>query len=272
VALLCDVLRVSRSGYYRWASPVRASVRARFRDKVRAAVRVCFSHSRGTYGYRRIRAALAREGLFTNRKTVAAAMKAEGLLGRQRRRFVPKTTDSDHDGPVAPNLLKGVRAKAPDEVWRTDITYIRTQEGWMYLAGVIDEYTRRVVGWACAATMDTDLPLRALSNAVATRRPRPGLIHHSDRGSQYASEAYRRALARHGLVASMSRRGNCYDNAAAESFWSTLKHECIHRRTFLTRSQVRPVLFDYIECWYNTRRLHSSLGYQSPLDFEQSLN
>ena len=236
------------------------------------AVREAFGASRDTYGYRRVRVALAREGLCANRKTVAAAMRAEGLVARQRRRFVPKTTDSDHDGPIAPNLLASVHAGAPDTVWLTDITYIRTDEGWMYLAGVIDEYTRRVVGWSCADTMDTELPLRALSEAVATRRPKPGLVHHSDRGSQYASEAYRRKLASHGFVASMSRRGNCYDNAAVESFWSTLKHECVHRMRFTTRAQVRPALFEYIEGWYNTRRLHSSLGYKSPLDFENSLN
>ena len=236
-----------------------------------ALIRERFADSRATYGYRRIRVLLERSGVKTNRKTVAAIMRAEGLKGRRRGRFIPKTTDSDHGGPIAPNLLKLIEPHAPDTVWQTDITYIETGEGWMYLAGIMDAFTRRIVGWACAPTMETALVLRALDNAVNARRPSPGLLHHSDRGCQYASEAYRDRLETLGFVASMSRKGNCYDNAATESFWSTLKLEWLHRNRFAARSEVEPALFTYIDGWYNTGRLHSSLGYRSPVDFEKSL-
>lgn len=267
---LCQALGVSRSGFYRFVAG-KTAPRTELRRRASAIIRELFRESKATYGYRRIRVALKRRGVVLNRKTVAELMRAEGLQGRRRGRFKPTTTDSDHAGPIAPNLLPDIIPAAPDRVWQTDITYIETGEGWMYLAGVVDAYTRRIVGWSCAPTMDTSLVLRALDNAVVSRRPAPGLIHHSDRGSQYASEAYRARLAALGFVASMSRRGNCYDNAKTESFWSTLKLEWLYRTKFATRAEVEPALFAYIDGWYNTRRLHSSLGYQTPLDFEKSL-
>jgi putative transposase len=270
VAMLCETLGVSRSGFYQHCRG-KPAPRVERRREAAAVIRELFGESKSTYGYRRIRVALARRGLSLNRKTVAAIMRAEGLRGRRPGRFKPTTTDSDHAGPIASNLLALLDPVKPDTVWQTDITYIETGEGWVYLAGIIDAHTRRVVGWACARNMETSLVLRALDNAVNARRPGVGLLHHSDRGSQYASDEYRRRLAELGFVPSMSRRGNCYDNAATESFWSTLKLECLYRLKIATRAEVESILFAYIDGWYNTRRLHSSLGYQSPLDFEKSL-
>ena len=200
-------------------------------------------------------------------------MRAAGLWGRQRRRYRVLTTDSRHQEPIAPNrLAEQPPPSRPDQVWVSDVTYIPTQEGWLYLAGVLDRCSRRLVGWAMGATLDAALPVAALRMALRQRRPAPGLIHHSDRGVQYASGAYRDLLAAHGLVASMSRRANCYDNAAMEAFWSSLKNELIHRRTFATRAEARTAIFDYIEGFYNRSRLHSALGYKSPLDYESALN
>lgn len=270
VDMLCELFGVSRSGFYRHACGATAPRVGRRREAA-ARIRELFGESKRTYGYRRIRMALARSGLALNRKTVAAIMRAEGLRGRRPGRFRPTTTDSDHADPIAPNLLALCDPVRPDTVWQTDITYIETGEGWVYLAGIIDAHTRRIVGWACAPNMETSLVLRALDNAVNARRPGAGLLHHSDRGSQYASHEYRVRLNELGFIPSMSRRGNCYDNAATESFWSTLKLECLYRLKIATRAEVEPILFSYIDGWYNTRRLHSSLGYQSPLDFEKSL-
>jgi len=200
-------------------------------------------------------------------------MREAGLVGRQRRRYRVRTTDSRHGEPIAPNrLAKQPTPLTPNQVWVSDLTYIPTGEGWLYLAGVLDRCSRSVVGWAMGSNLDASLPLAALNMALGRRRPTPGLIHHSDRGVQYASAAYRDALARHGVIASMSRKANCYDNAAMESFWSTLKHELVYRRHFVTRAQARTAIFDYIETFYNRSRLHSSLGYKSPLDYESNLN
>ena len=270
LAALCEAFEVSRSGYHRFARAHKGP-RTLLREKIRATVTELFESSRRTYGYRRIRVLLERKGLKANRKTVAAVMRELGLRGRRKGRFKPKTTDSDHGGPIAPNLFALVEPSAPDTVWQTDITYIETDDGWMYLAGIMDAFTRRLVGWAVAPNMETSLVLRALNNAVTSRRPAPGLLHHSDRGGQYASDAYLDKLAELGFVRSMSRKGNCYDNAASESFWSTLKLEWLHGLRFATRAEVEPALFDYIDGWYNPRRLHSSLGYRSPVDFEKSL-
>lgn len=270
IAAACSAIGVSRSGFYRFASG-KTAPRVELRLKAVTAIRELFAESKSTYGYRRVRVALKRRGITLNRKTVAALMRAEGLQGRRKGRFKPTTTDSSHDDPIAPNLLPKIIPAAPDRVWQTDITYIETGEGWMYLAGVVDAFTRRIVGWACAPNMETPLVLRALDNAVAARRPARGVIHHSDRGSQYASAAYRTRLSDLGFHASMSRRGNCYDNAKTESFWSTLKLEWLYRLKIETRTEVEPLLCTYIDGWYNTRRLHSGLGYRSPLDFEKSL-
>lgn len=267
---LCRLFDVARSGLYEFRSRVE-SPRARRRREAGEVIQKYFDESHRTYGYRRIRVLLSRAGIPVNRKTVAAIMRERGLKGRKRGRYVPRTTDSDHDCPVAANLLPSRPPTRPDAVWQTDITYINTAEGWMYLAAMVDGFTRRVVGWAIAPNMETSLVLRALDNAVSNRRPPAGLLHHSDRGSQYASEAYRDRLRELGFVASMSRRGNCYDNALTESLWSTLKLEWLHRRTFTRREEVEQAVFKFIDGWYNPRRLHSSLGYLSPVDFEKSL-
>jgi transposase InsO family protein len=200
-------------------------------------------------------------------------MQQEGLCGRQKGRYHVQTTDSNHDQPIAPNLLPRVpKAAAPNQIWVADITYIKVPEGWLFLAAILDLYSRRIVGWAMSQRIDTALVLDALRMALLHRNPPASLLFHSDRGVQYASGDYRRALAQAGLVASMSRKGNCYDNAAMESFWSTLKLELIYRRDFTSQSQARNEIFDYIEAFYNRQRAHSSLGFLSPVDFELQNN
>ena len=271
VKSLCEVLKVSRSGYYQWRA-VPNSVRARQEALMQERIAQIHRASRGTYGSPRVAAVLRKEGHSIGRHRVARLMRETGLQGRQRRRYRVRTTDSNHDQPVAPNRLKVAdRPTRIDEVWVSDITYVPTQEGWLYLAGVLDLYSRRLIGWAMGSGLETALPLAALLMALRHRRPPAGVVHHSDRGCQYASSVYRSALAANGCVASMSRRGNCYDNAAMEAFWSTLKHELVYRRDFRTRAEATTAIFDYIESFYNRVRLHSALGYQSPLDYEANL-
>jgi putative transposase len=271
VKSLCEVLKVSRSGYYQWRT-VPNSVRARQEALMQERIAQIHRASRGTYGSPRVAAVLRKEGHSIGRHRVARLMRVTGLQGRQRRRYRVRTTDSNHDQPVAPNRLKVAdRPTRIDEVWVSDITYVPTQEGWLYLAGVLDLYSRRLIGWAMGSGLETALPLAALLMALRHRRPPAGVVHHSDRGCQYASSVYRSALAANGCVASMSRRGNCYDNAAMEAFWSTLKHELVYRRDFRTRAEATTAIFDYIESFYNRVRLHSALGYQSPLDYEANL-
>ncbi len=200
-------------------------------------------------------------------------MRQACLRSQSRRRFRPLSlTDSNHALPIAPNRLKDLLPARRDTVWVADITYVNTAQGWLYVAAVVDRWTRRCVGWAMSESLATTLPLAALNMALEHRRPPAGLVHHSDRGVQYASEAYRQRLAAAGVVPSMSRRGNCYDNALMESFWSSLKRELVHRVHFATRAQARAAIFEWIEIFYNRERLHSALGYQSPVDFEQQLN
>ena len=201
-------------------------------------------------------------------------MRGRGLAGRVRGRRRPWTTDSDHAQPIAPNHLgqRMAPVERPNEVWAADITYVPTAEGWLYLAGVLDLGSRKIVGWAMGESLDTDLPMDALRMALRQRQPKAGLLHHSDRGSQYASEAYREHLAAWGVDPSMSRRANCYDNAAMESFWSTLKEELVHRTRFESRAGAAAAIFDYIETFYNRERLHSALGYLSPVEFENQNN
>lgn len=196
-------------------------------------------------------------------------MREQQLAGRSRQRRQPRTTDSRHGGPIAKNLLRQQPpATHVNQIWVTDITYLRTDEGWLYVAALLDLYSRRIVGWACGERLDATLCTTALHRALQQRRPPAGLLHHSDRGVQYASAEYRAALAQAGLTRSMSRKANCYDNAFIESFWSTLKTECTERQTFANRAQAELALFDYIETFYNPLRLHSSLAYRSPRDFE----
>ena len=269
IEALCETLEVSRSGYYAWQSRG-PSPRAQASDQLAERVRAAHAASRGTYGSPRIARQLGCPGA---RHRIARLMRADGLQGRSRRRFRVVTTDSRHDEPIAPNHLANAPVPSgPDQVWVTDITYIPTDEGWLYVAGVLDLWSRRLIGWAMGDSLDTSLPSAALAMALRQRRPKHALLHHSDRGVQYASRSYRAQLAAHRLHASMSRKGNCYDNATMEAFWSTLKNELVHRTRFVSRDQARLALFDYIEVFYNRVRIHSSLGFKSPLDYESNLN
>ena len=270
--LMCDVLEVSRSGFYDWLLRT-PGTQARRRDALAVQVKAAFQSSRQTYGSPRIARQLVQEGVATCRHTVAKLMQEAGLAGRQPRRFIPQTTDSDHDQPMAPNRLdQQFAAGHGTPAWVSDITYIPTAEGWLYLAAVMDLRTRRILGWAMEAHMRVELVLEALHMAIGRMRPSEHLIHHSDRGVQYACQAYRELLHSQGLTCSMSRTGNCYDNAVMESFWATLKVEEVYRQTYATRDQARQALFSYIEQFYNRQRRHSTLGYLSPEAFAASLN
>lgn len=269
-SLLCRVLHVSRSGYYRWfLAPV--GKRELRREELGRSIARVHQVSRGVYGSPRVCEALRQEGERVCLNTVAKAMKSLGISARRHRRWRASTTDSKHSHPVAMNVLdRNFKSKAPDQVWLTDITYIPTGEGWLYLAGVMDLCTRRIVGWSMAEHLRGELACDALKMALAARRPGPGLVHHSDGGVQYACEAYRELLSLNGITASMSRTGDCYDNAPVESFWGTLKTELVHHEQFTTRDEARAAIFEYIECFYNRTRLHSSLGYVSPAQFEHA--
>jgi putative transposase len=263
IELMCEALDVSRPGYY--AHTRRPASKHAQRD-VALGAKIAAIHARSAkrYGSPRVHDELREDGERVSRKRVARIMKQHDLRGKRRRRF-RVTTQSEHDDPIASNLLaRDFTASAPNQKWVGDITYIWTREGWLYLAVLIDLFSRRVVGWAMGDSLATELPLRALNMAIQTRRPPRGLIHHSDRGCQYASADYRAVLEHHGIVASMSRKGNCWDNAVAESFFATLKTELVRDIDFLTRAHAHRELFAYIECFYNRRRRHSSLGYANP--------
>jgi len=270
---LCAALAVTRSGYQAWARRALGSRAQRDADLL-ALVRQGHEQSRGTYGRPRLRIWLARQGQHCGHSRLWRLLRQAGLSQSRRKKFRPVSlTDSAHDLPIAPNrLLQQPAAAQPDAVWVADITYVPTGEGWLYVAGVVDRFSRRCIGWAMSDSLHTALTLSALQMALAHRRPPPGLVHHSDRGVQYASQRYRQTLTQAGVLCSMSRRANCYDNAAMESFWSTLKRDLIHRTHFATRAQTRAAIFEWIEVFYNRTRLHSALRYQSPVDFETQLN
>jgi putative transposase len=267
---LCLHLEVSASGYYDWQRRLNRPGQRAIEDEVLAqAIGQIHARSRETYGAPRVEKELRQKGRCHGRNRIARLMKEQGLCGRQKRRYRVQTTDSNHDQPIAPNrLAQAPKATAPNQLWVADITYIETKEGWLYLAAILDLYSRKIVGWAMSERIDTVLVLKALAMALLHRRPPAKLLFHTDRGVQYASGDYRQALGNAGLIASMSRRGNCYDNATMESFWSTLKLELVYRRLFDTRTQARMQIFDYIETFYNRQRAHSALGYHSPVDFE----
>jgi putative transposase len=269
---LCELLEVARSGYYRWLEG-KESARAAQNRLLVEQIRQAFKAHRGNYGSPRITRELREQGQRCNRKRVERLMRQEGLRGRISKGRRVRTTNSEHDQPIAPNLLLG-RAKPShiDEVWVADITYIPTAEGWLFLAAVMDLYSRQIIGWSLWENLEAGGPLHALARALAKRDHPRGVIHHSDRGIQYASWIYRQHLQRSGLMASMSRKGNCYDNAAMESFWSTLKREALEQSASWSKNQVRREIFEYIEAIYNRSRLHSSLGYKSPVDFENQNN
>jgi putative transposase len=268
VTVLCRTLAVSRAGFY--AAQARPpATRARADAQLAVEIAAIHGESRQRYGSPRVHAELRARGQGVSRKRVARLMRHRGLAARRRRRF-RVTTDSRHAFPVAANVLaRQFAAPAPDTVWVTDITYIPTGEGWLYLAVILDLCSRGIVGWAMSERITRQLPLDALGMALGRRRPSPGLLHHSDRGSQYASGDYQTHLARHGFVGSMSRRGDCWDNAVAESFFATLKVELVHDALWPTRAAARGAVFEYIEVFYNRQRRHSSLGFLSPLAFER---
>jgi transposase InsO family protein len=267
VAVLCDVLEVSRSGFY--ASSKRAVATRTTQDAVLVLeIRLVHKRLKGIYGSPRMHRELRAKGYRVSRKRVERLMRENGLQGRQKRRF-RRTTDSKHAHPIAPNILqRDFATTAPNEVWVTDVTYVATNEGWLYLAAILDLFSRRVVGWATSSTNDRALALDALSSAIRLRRPPPGLVHHSDRGSPYASDDYRAALRARGIVASMSRKGDCYDNAVAESFFATARAELLDHEHFETRAAAVASLTEYIEGFYNTVRRHSYTDYVSPIEFE----
>jgi putative transposase len=274
LTLLCAVMAVSRSGYHAWTGG-RRNVRERRDAALRPKLRAAFDASRQTYGYPRMTIELREQHEPVGKVRVARLMREEGLCGRPLKRYRPQTTQSNHDGPIAPNRLAAIQTiTACNQVWQADITYLPTVAGWLYLAVVIDAYSKRVIGWAFSASLATDFVITALLMAVQRRGGRcaPGLLLHSDRGVQYASERFRAQLAAHGIIASMSRRGNCYDNARAESFFSTLKIEHTYRHHFADHEEARQATFEWIEAFYNLRRRHSSIGYLSPVDFENKTN
>jgi putative transposase len=271
---LCEALEVSSSGYYDWSNrPTQPSPRALENERLAQQIAQVHQESRQTYGSPRVQKALGQAGHAYGRHRMARLMRLQGLCGRAKGRFRVCTTDSHHDQPIAPNRLPDLPApSAPNQIWLGDITYVPTDEGRLYLAGILDLDSRRLTGWAMSVHINTELILAAWGMALTQRQPSAGLVFHSDRGVQDASHDCRQALENAQAVASMSRQGNCYDNAAMESFWSPLKQELIYRRHFKTRDEARQAIFDFIEVFYNRQRLHSSLDYRSPLDFETQSN
>jgi putative transposase len=270
IALLCRTLGVARSGYYAWRHRG-VSVRQQADLVLTERIRAIHTDSRQTYGSPRVHAVLCQTGVRCSRKRVARLMRQASLVGCRLRRRT-RTTRAEPTHQPAPNLVaRQFTVEHLDQLWVGDITYVPTWEGWLYLAVLLDACSRRVVGWAMAEHLGGELTRDALAMALARRRPSAALVHHSDRGSQYTATAYRAVLTQHGVAASMSRAGDCYDNALAESFIATLKTELIDRQSWPTRRSARRAIFDWIEGFYNRRRLHSALGYQSPIDFEEAL-
>jgi putative transposase len=267
---MCKVLVVSRSGYYKWIQEKAiANSYQKRRRALLARITWLFMDSHSRYGSPKITKLLRQEGWTVSERLVGKLMNENGLRSCVSKKFRVTTTDSNHDQPIAPNVLnQNFKTTAPNKIWVTDITYVPCREGRLYLASVLDLYTRKIVGWKFADRMTTDLVLAALDQAYETHKPSEGLIHHSDRGSQYASEEYRTKLKQYHMKASMSRKGNCYDNACIESFHSVLKKEFIYCTKFRTKAQAQQGMFEYIELFYNRKRIQGSLGYVSPVRFE----
>jgi putative transposase len=267
--LMCQVLEVSTGGYYQWRRRPPGARQER-REALVAEIKVIHQEVKARYGSPRIHAELVARGHACCENTVAKLMSEAGVAAKTRRKF-RCTTDSNHGHPVAENVVdRQFEPEAPNRVWTADITYIPTREGWLYLAAVEDLYSRQVVGWSMSERIDSRLVVDALEMAVSRRLPGEGLVAHSDRGSQYASEHYRRRLSGHGITCSMSRRANCWDNAPMESFFASLKKELVHDEDYQTREEARASLFEYIEIFYNRVRRHSSLGYRSPIEYERA--
>jgi len=268
---MCSVLKASKAGYYAWRKR-KASYHDKRDEAITKTIVEIHRKSRKTYGSPRIHRALRKVGVSCGRKRVARLMRESDIEGRQRKRF-RRTTDSNHQHPIAENVLNRRFAPreigAPNVTWAGDITYIWTMEGWLYLAVVLDLFSRRVIGWSMRHTMEAELALDALQMALDQRHPTGGVLHHTDRGVQYACGDYRKLLTRNKMICSMSRKGDCWDNAVSESFFATLKSELIETQPWETREQVRAAVFEYIEVWYNRERLHSSLDYNSPAAYEE---
>lgn len=271
VTTCCRVLHVSRAGYYAWLGR-EPSGRQRRRDELADQIAEVYRANRQVYGSPRIYSVLKADKVQVCQNTVAKIMREDGLRAETQRRFRPRTTDSNHDNPIAANLLdRHFDAEGPNRKWVVDITYVPTDEGWLYLAGVLDLFSRKVVGWSMQDHLGWELVGDALQMALTHRRPAEPMLHHSDRGVQYTCENYLAVLDDHGITVSMSAKGDPYDNAAMESFWATLKKELIHRMHYATRAEARRSIFEYIEAFYNRQRIHSSLGYVSPETFEAAL-
>lgn len=267
VRVLCSVLGVSRSGYYAWIDRPEAA-RRKADEQLVVEIAAAHKRSRATYGSPRVHSELRSRGFRVGRKRIERLMRERGIQARRKRRF-RRTTDSKHANPIAPNVLaRKFAVKSPNVVWVADVTSIWTNEGWTFLAVILDLFARRVVGWAASQTNDAVLALAALDHALGGRNPSPGLMHHSDRGSPYASGEYQQALAKRGIVASMSRKGDCWDNAVAESFFATIKAELIEHEEYATHGTAVASIADYIERFYNPQRRHSHLGHVSPIEFE----
>ena len=272
VEAMSQVLEVSASGYYAWSQRA-PSERQQRRAELLNAIRQAHMQSRGIYGSPRVFKELQDRGVKVCENTVAKLMSQAAIRSKTVRKYVPTTTDSKHAYPVAENVLdRNFAAPTPNRKWVADITYIQTQEGWLYVAAVLDLCSRMVIGWSMADHLKTELVADALQMAFRRRNSSLSVLHHSDRGVQYASGDYQKLLKAHGCACSMSRRGNCYDNATMESFWSTLKRELVYHEKYATREEARLSIFEYIEVFYNRVRRHSSLGYVSPEVFEASLN
>ena len=264
---MCQVLDVSENGYYNWRKRGK-SQRKREDEHLAERIEDAYHQNRGHYGSPRIHAELKGLGIFCGRKRVARLMQEMQLSARKRKRK-PRTTNSQHGFALAPNLLEqDFTADAPNKKWVSDFTYLETREGWLYLAGVLDVYSRRIVGWSMSEQHDASLVKTALQMALLQRKPGAGLIHHSDRGSEYASTSYQMLLREHQIQASMSKKGDCYDNSMIESFWATLKKECAETPVFSSRSEAKRTIFEYIEVYYHRKRRHSSLDYLSPVEYE----
>jgi transposase InsO family protein len=272
VELMCRVLRVSRSGYYAWRRRKPSATACR-QAELGERIGQIHAESRRIYGAPRVHRELCARQVRCSKNTVAKLMRKASLRSKMHRRFVVRTTDSRHAHPIAPNTLNRQFEQAqPNQAWAADITYIPTAEGWLYLAAVIDLCSRKIVGHATSDSLAADLTCQALRAALLQRKPQRGLLHHSDRGVQYACDDYQQLLASRGLAVSMSRKGNCYDNAVMESFFGTLKTELVHHEKYATREAARQSLFEYIEVFYNRRRRHSVLGYVSPHEYEEALS
>jgi putative transposase len=269
VDVLCRILDVSRSGYYAWRERPESKRSQRQRELVEEMKSIHQEYRKDSYGSPRMHKELVKRGRKVCENTIAELMRSRGMKASTTKKF-RQTTDSNHSHPVAENLLnQAFDREKPDQVWVADLTYVSTREGWLYLACVLDLYSRKIVGWSMSSRMTKELVLSAMEMALLRRRPEADLMHHSDRGSQYASEAFQQLLQDENIVCSMSRKGNCYDNAVMESFFASLKKELVYQEDYWTREEARRSIFEYIETFYNQERLHSALGYVSPNEYER---